>query len=90
MKRLSDMTADEVIAAVKRVCVAAKVPVVCPHGLRGTHASVATAAGMSPDVVAGALGHEDSRTTLRHYADGQAVSDGAQGRALKVITGGRR
>lgn len=78
------------IAAVKRVCVAAGVPVVCPHGLRGTHASVAASVGMSPEVVASALGHEDARTTLRHYAEGQAVAEGAQARALAVIQGGRR
>ena len=35
------------LAAVKRVCKAAGVPRVCPHGLRGTHATIALEVGVA-------------------------------------------
>jgi integrase len=76
-------------AAVRRVCAQAGVPRVCPHGLRGTHATLALRLGESSQAVADALGHEDSRTTIRHYAVPHAAEDGAQIRTVAVLTGGR-
>jgi len=76
--------------AVRRVCDAAQVPRVCPHGLRGTHSTIGTHAGVAVQVVADALGHEDLRTTLRHYVAGGAAEAAQAERALKVIAGGKR
>lgn len=76
--------------AVRRVCDAAKVPQVTPHGLRGTHASLGTAAGATAHLVAAQLGHESASTTLAHYTDPRAVQAAAQDRALRVIHGGRK
>jgi integrase len=50
------------------LCRRAGVPVVTFHGLRGTHATLAIRAGLSPQLVAQALGHESARTTLGSYA----------------------
>lgn len=55
---------------VRRVCVAAKVPEVCPHGLRGTHASLAVNAGATSELVAANLGHSPKQVkavTEKHY-----------------------
>jgi integrase len=44
-----------VLRHVRRICNAAGVPTVSPHGLRGTHASLAMTAGATGDLVAAAL-----------------------------------
>jgi integrase len=75
---------------VRRICKLAGVPVVCPHGLRGTHASLAMAAGASSALVAKSLGHASDAVTLAHYAQPAAVAAGAQERLLKVLEGGKR
>jgi integrase/recombinase XerC len=54
---------------VRAICKAAGVPVVPPHGLRGTHADLALAAAATPLAVSKALGHESLTTTYRHYAN---------------------
>lgn len=51
----------------RRLCGVAKVPEVCPHGLRGLHATLATLNRVSADTVARALGHAGSDVTRRHY-----------------------
>ena len=51
----------------RRLCESASVPVVTPHGLRGTHATLARSAGATGDVVAKALNHSDERVTRDHY-----------------------
>jgi integrase len=53
--------------AVETMCDLAGVPVVCPHGLRGTHATLAASAGVTAHVVANALGHAGPAVTRRHY-----------------------
>jgi integrase len=53
---------------VKRICAAAGVPDVCAHSMRGLHATLSVAAGMSPHLVAASLGHESPETTLQSYA----------------------
>ncbi len=77
-------------AAVRRVCDAAGVTRVCPHSLRGTHASMALTIGLGSQAVADSLGHESTRTTLRHYAGAGSAEAGAQERTLRVLEGGRR
>lgn len=57
-----------------RVCEAAGVSVLCTHGLRGTHASLAVDAGVAGVAVAASLGHESFEgVTARHYATGGSV-----------------
>ena len=54
---------------VRAICKVAGVPVVPPHGLRGTHADLALTAAATPLAVSKALGHESLTTTYRHYAN---------------------
>ena len=61
--------------AVQRICRLAKTPIVSPHGLRGTHATLAVQAGVTGDAVARALGHESFAVTADHYAKPEAVID---------------
>ena len=74
---------------VRRICRAAKVPVVPPHGLRGTQSSIAAPA-VPVEHVAAALGHGGTGITRRHYIAKGAEQDGRQRAALRVITGGAR
>jgi len=60
--------------AVRRICRVAKTPIIGPHGLRGTHATLAVQAGVTGDAVAAALGHESFAVTAGHYAEPQAVA----------------
>jgi integrase len=59
---------------VRRLCKQAGVPTVSPHGLRGTHGRLAVEAGISGDVVAASLGHENFNVTTEHYAGRDAVA----------------
>lgn len=83
-------TKSWLLAAVRRVCKRAGVPVVAPHGLRGTFSSVAHRAGVASHVVAQQLGHGDKRVTLDSYTDPGAVRAAKQRRILRVLKGGRR
>lgn len=74
----------------RRLCKAAGVPIVPPHGLRGTHASVATAAGVTSHVVASALGHASAAITESTYVRPGEIEAARTRAALKVIEGGRR
>ncbi len=58
---------------VRALCVRAGVPVVCPHSLRGLHATLALEAGATADMVARALGHGSFEITARHYASAESV-----------------
>ena len=54
-------------------CRQAQVPQVCPHSLRGLHASLALEAGATGEIVAQALGHGSFQVTARHYATPESV-----------------
>jgi integrase len=73
---------------VRRLCKVARVPVVCPHGLRGTQASIAVRA-VPAEHVAEQLGQTGPAVTRRHYLAGGAEQDGRQRAALRVLAGGR-
>ncbi|OGR07772.1 MAG: hypothetical protein A2341_22375 [Deltaproteobacteria bacterium RIFOXYB12_FULL_58_9] len=75
---------------VRHVCDKAGVPVVCPHGLRGTHATLAESAGASPEIVARTLGHGDIKVTAEHYTLPGTRESARQRQALQVIEGGQR
>jgi integrase len=77
-------------AAVRRVCTKAGVPPVTPHGLRGTHASLAARGGATAHTVAAQLGHESTATTLGHYTSSSAAQSATQAAALKILNGGKK
>ncbi len=60
--------------AVRRVCKAAGVSLLCPHGLRGTHASLAVESGMSGLAVAGSIGQSGTNVLFGHYATPESRS----------------
>ena len=74
---------------VRRLCEAAGVPVVCPHGLRGTHSSISVRE-VSIEHVAAALGHSSPAVTRRHYVDESAERVGKQRAMLKIMDGGQK
>lgn len=74
---------------VRRLCRAAGVPVVCPHGLRGTQASIAVRA-VPAEHVAEQLGQTGPAVTRRHYLAAGAEQDGRARAALRVLAGGQR
>jgi integrase len=74
-----------VVRSVRRLCKEASVPSVCAHGLRGTHARLAVEAGMSGDVFAKSLGHENFNVTTDHYAGHGAVADAAASRVAEAL-----
>ncbi|MFA4973884.1 MAG: tyrosine-type recombinase/integrase [bacterium] len=74
---------------VQRICREAGVPVVCAHGMRGTHSSIAHAFGFTSRAVADAMGHESEKTTLESYTDPSVVANAQQKRMLQVLNGGR-
>jgi integrase len=71
-----------------RVCDRAGVPRRCPHGMLGTHATLAASAPGVNHVVAAALGHSGTAVTKRHYLDAGVVESGGVRRALRVLAGG--
>lgn len=75
-------------AWVKRICKAAKVPIVTAHGMRGLHSTIAMDRGMSAHAVAGALGHESSTTTIRSYIAPGTVANSHQRRVASILGGG--
>lgn len=71
-----------------RLCKAAGVPRVTPHGLRGSGATNSVRMGDSLGDVARALGHADGgRTLQRHYLGGGAV-ESARGRQMAGLLAG--
>lgn len=72
---------------VRRLCRAAGVPVVSPHGMRGTFASIASRTQSTEDV-ARSLGHAGPGVTRRHYLEDGAERNGQQRAALRVLVGG--
>ena len=72
--------------ALRRYCKRAGISQVCPHSLRGLHATLAITAGATSHAVASALGHGSFAITARHYADPGAVS-GAKTRTVVEALG---
>lgn len=50
-----------------RICKRLGLPRVCPHSLRGLHATLAVSQGATSTLVAGVLGHGSDEITKRHY-----------------------
>lgn len=71
---------------VKQLCQAAKLPLVCPHSLRGLNATLALDAGATAHHVAAALGHSSFATTARHYADASTVANSSLRKVAELLT----
>ena len=85
----ASITRHQINHHVHRLCKDAKVTDVGPHALRGTHASLATRAGATSQLVAGTLGHASTDITHQHYTDRGAVEEQAGRVALTVLAGGK-
>lgn len=70
-----------------RLCRQAGVPSVCPHSLRGMHATLALEGGATGDAVAKALGHGSFEMTKAHYASASSVSNSDAGRVAAALGG---
>lgn len=76
---------------VKRMCARAGVPPIGPHGLRGTHATFARDNGVTPHVVAAAIGHKSyEAVTARNYVAPGTDERVQQRTVLRVLQGGTR
>lgn len=76
-------------SVVEAMCDKARIPVVCPHGLRGTHATLAVSAGATAHVVAAALGHAGPAVTREHYiAPGTEADANARALGTRMVYGG--
>jgi len=72
-----------------RICKLAGVPEVGPHGLRGTHATIADSAGATAELVAATLGHASTAiTTGGAYIDPRQAEVAARRRAWQLLDGG--
>lgn len=72
----------------RRLCKHAGVPLVCPHGLRGTHASLARPV-VPVEHVARVLGHAGPAVTQRHYLEPGLERELDRRAVLAVLDGGR-
>lgn len=77
------------LKACRKLCDEAGVQQVCPQGLRGTHGKLARSAGQTARIIADALGHEDTRTTVKSYVGEETDEQAKRRQALKVLQGGR-
>jgi integrase len=70
---------------VRRLCTRAQVPLVCPHSLRGLHATLALEAGATSTMVAHALGHGSFAMTAKHYASPKSVQGARTARVAEAL-----
>jgi integrase len=70
---------------VRRLCQLAGVPAVCPHSLRGLHATLALEGGATADAVARALGHGSFAMTARHYASESSVDNAKASKVSSLL-----
>ena len=70
---------------VKRICRAARVPQMTAHGMRGLHSTLATRAGITPQVIAESMGHTNPRVTKEHYINPEVAAQAEQQRVLDKL-----
>lgn len=70
---------------VKRICQAAGVPEITAHGMRGLHSTLANRAGVTPQVIAECMGHNNPRVTRDHYIDSGVAAQADQQRMLERL-----
>lgn len=71
---------------VHEYCQLAGVPLVCPHSLRGLHATLAIEEGSTSEAVARGLGHTNFAMTAKHYASSDSVANARVTRASQALT----
>lgn len=71
--------------AVRRICQAAGVPVVCTHSLRGLWATAGVRSGALSHAVAAALGHGSFSMTRRHYVEPGTVEGTQTEQLVKLL-----
>ena len=69
----------------RQFCTRADVPLVCPHSLRGLHATLSIQAGATGSLVAHALGHGSFQVTARHYATPESVAGSRAARVAEAL-----
>lgn len=73
-----------------RLCRDAGVTEVGPHGLRGTHSSIAAEAGAASELVAASLGHSSIAVTESHYSTPESRATArARKVGIRLLDGGR-
>jgi integrase len=77
-------------AQTRRICNAVGLPLICAHGLRGTHASLAEEGGVTGEALVKQLGHRKIATTRKHYSRKEAVEARRRTRAQRLLNGGRK
>jgi integrase len=70
---------------VQQICRLAGVPLITAHGMRGTHASLATRFGSTSRAVMAAMGHTSEKVTLQSYTDFSALAEAQQHQVLRVL-----
>lgn len=75
------------VVQLARLCLCAGVPVICPHSLRGMHATLALEGGATGDAVAKALGHGSFEMTKTHYASASSVANNESERVAAALGG---
>jgi integrase len=85
------LTRHQARRMVLSVCKLASVPEVGPHGLRGTHVSLARERGATSQLIAAAVGHSSyEAVTARHYV-APGTDERVQARTtMAVLQGGKR
>lgn len=78
-----------ILKTVKIICERAKVPEVVTHSLRGLHATLAEAAGVSSHLVNSALGWTSDAIKDKSYTTPEARGLAKQSRALNILEGGK-
>jgi len=72
-------------STVQRLCVAAGVPVVCTHSLRGVWATAGVRSGALSHAVAAALGHGSFAVTAQHYVKPGALDGTRTERLVQML-----
>jgi integrase len=72
-------------STVQRLCVAAGVPVVCTHSLRGVWATAGVRSGALSHAVAAALGHGSFAVTAKHYVKPGALDGTRTERLVQML-----
>lgn len=76
---------DYLCRRLRLYCEEARVPVVCPHSLRGLHSTLALEAGATSAAVASALGHSSFAMTAKHYADPDRLHNARARRVVEAL-----
>lgn len=80
-----ERTISWLIKAQRRFCMEARLPYVCPHGLKGTAAALLVETGQSAEAIAAHLSHENPYITEQHYLVPGVLDSARVNRSLEVL-----